>query len=90
MEGVITVQLLEDFRRRRQLARMLANAEDRGETIMTIPGYLVEEVSRLRWMRKVERASDKWAANVEEIPVTTWQDAVITAGRHRKCKPREH
>lgn len=80
--------LLEGFRRRRQLARMLAEAEDRGDTLMTIPQYLVGEVTALRWSRKVEHAADRWAANVAEISVDQWQEAVIAAGRHGKGKPR--
>ena len=77
------------IRRRWQLAGFLAEAETNGNTLMDIPAELQAEVQLLRWRHKVERASERWDANVNDIPVTEWQAAVSQMGRHRLSRPRK-
>lgn len=77
------------IRHRWHMAGVLARAEDAGQVVMVVPGWMAAEVSREVWLRKVQHASDKWAAKVQDIPPTQWQDAVANIGRHRLPKPRD-
>lgn len=68
--------LFPKFGARWRLAGWLADAEAQGKTLIDVPSDLADEVYRLRWLRNVEQASDRWAAGVNNIPVTEWQAAI--------------
>lgn len=68
--------LFPKFRRRWRMAGYLAQAEADGQVLIIVPAWQSDEVRRTVWLNNVQRASDRWAAKINEIPVTEWQAAI--------------
>lgn len=80
--------LFGKVRTRWRMAGWLADLEADGKTLMEVPADLVGEVSALKWRRKVEQASDRWATDDDNVSFAEWRSAMSEGGRHRKGKPR--
>lgn len=61
------------WRIRQQVARQLADAMRSGNTLISVPGWLAAETKAWVYLRGVERASQRWADRVAEVPLSTWQ-----------------
>lgn len=75
--------LIARLRRRWQLAGWLAEAEQSGKTLVDLPAWLLPEVRALQYVRQLERASERWAQRIAEVPLRAWQATMHEKGQQR-------
>lgn len=79
---------LHDLRTRWRIAKVMADAQARGEALIRVPGPLADQVRTYAWQLRVESAVGRWAVAEQEVSIDEWR-ATMSAhyppkgGRHR-------
>lgn len=76
-------RLIARWRTRRRVARQLADSLRMGRTLIAVPSDLAAEVQAFVYVRRVERASEKWARRTAEVPLWAWQASMNERGQRR-------
>lgn len=70
---------LRDVRRRWRLARVLAQAERDGKTLIAIPAWLISRARLDLWVASTQHAQEKWAQAVRDVTPEQWRKAMLAA-----------
>lgn len=54
-----------------------------GRTLISVPGDLAAEAQAWIYVRRVEKASEKWARRTAEVPLWAWQASMHEKGERR-------
>lgn len=68
------------WRTRRRVARQLADSLRMGRTLISVPTDLAAEAQAWVYVRRIEKASDKWARRTAEVPLWAWQASMHEKG----------
>lgn len=71
------------WRTRRRVARQLADSLRLGRTLISVPSDMAAEVQAFVYVKRIERASEKWARRTAEVPLWAWQGSMHERGERR-------